>query len=409
MLFLFLWTHVSGGDYFLTETTMSVQFTSLVQTRGLQFSLPICLAALLLLVPSFVNADTNTLPFGILDRQACGSFSVDIYGYGAGMMQNTNPIEVTDQRVTYISATENCAVVQWESSNPAATQVIFAELGDEPIAIDTSIDPNFGYPQASTQNNAGIAQHTAILTGLEAGKAYSYRVVTRAHPSALPTISDPQVFIAGPYTTPTAQTVPTTSPTAPIPSFDTQKPPVTPTVTTKPVTVAPSVIETEKKEDEEEVTVPAAITAAAAALGTTSQEGALWQAIKGFFNRITPDINRLSLSSNIGLFEKDRYIIPTLLFLAILFLIQHLVLPTLSISLKNPLLYWLVGSIVLAVLSSVFMLYYITLVSIALFLGILAWYLLKNISYEDGVHAGPKLLETIGADKKSSMKKKDTK
>ncbi|QSH39547.1 hypothetical protein JXR01_00860 [Candidatus Kaiserbacteria bacterium] len=385
---------------------MSAQLTSLAQTRGLQLSLLTLLAALFVLTPSLASA--NTLPIGVLERQTCDSFSVDIHGYGAGMMHNANPMEISGQRVTHISATENCAVVEWQSSTPAATQVLFAELGDEPVPIDTSIDPDFGYPHASTQNNAGIANHVAILTGLEAGKAYSYRVVTRSHPSALPTISDPQVLIAGPYTVPVAPIVPTTPIVTPTPTFDAEKFPITPTATVKPVAVTP-VTEIKEIEDDKDVTVPAAITAASNAFGATSREGSLWETITGFFNRITPDVSRLSLSSNIGLFEKDRYIVPTLFFLVVLFLIQHLILPAFSISLKNPLLYWLVGSVVLAVLSSVFMLYYVTLIAIALFLGILAWYLLQNISDEDGTPVQPKLLETIGSDAKDSNKKKDEK
>lgn len=380
---------------------MSAQLTSFTQKRGTKFLLFTSLVTILFaFAPSSVSADT--LPFGVLERQTCGTYTVDIQGYGAGMMHNSNPIEITERRVSYISATDSCAVIQWESSTPAATQVLFTELTTEPVTISTDIDPKFGYPNASTQNNAGNSQHTAILTGLEAGKAYSYRLVTRSHPSALPTISDPHVLIAGPsvYIAP-----PTTTDAIKIPAPTTEKLPTVPKVAA--VSEKPSKTIT-PEEGSDETVVPAAITAVNEALGAKSKEGTLFKSLKEFLLGIKPDMSRFSLSSSIGLFEKDRYIMPTLLFFGILFLLQHFVLPAFSVSLKNPLLYWLVGSVVLAVLSSVFMLYYVTLLAIALFLGILAWYLLQNISEDMDVPTQQKLLETTASSHTKTEKEKGT-
>ncbi len=146
--------------------------------------------------------------------------------------------------------------------------------------------------------------------------------------------------------------------------------------------------------------VPAAINAVDEALRDSSKEMALWSRIKKFFSNLLPDRDRLSLTSNIGLFEKDRYIVPTLFFLLLLFLLQQLVLPAFNLSLKEPVLYWLFGTVVLVVLSAVFMFYYVTLIGIALFLGLLAWYLLKSIPDE------PKLLESKDSKQKSTAKEK---
>lgn len=373
---------------------MSAHNLSFTDTRGLHsfFTMLLIALAFLAFAPSFVSA--NTLPAGVLERQTCGDFSVDIQAYGAGMMHNTNPIEISNRRVSHIGATENCAVVQWDSTTPAATQVIFTELVNEPVTVRIE-EPNFGYPYATVQNNAGIANHTAILTELEAGKAYAYRLVTRSHPSALPTISDPQVLIAGPAVVTTPIVVNPVVVT-PKPTFDAEKFPVVPT-------------QIENKEEQtttEDTTnvVPSALTAAEDAFGVNSREGSIWPKITGFFVRLVPNGERFSLHSSIGLFEKDRYIVPAIFLLVVLFLIQQLVLPAFNVSLKNPLLYWLVGSVVLAVLSSVFMLYYITLLAIALFLGILAWYLLQNISEDTNAPTQPKLLDTVKTEKKKITK-----
>lgn len=106
-----------------------------------------------------------------------------------------------------------------------------------------------------------------------------------------------------------------------------------------------------------------------------------------------------------GLFEEDKYIVPTLFFLGLVFLLQRLVLPAFGLTLKKPILYWLIGSVVLTVLSALFMMYYVTLIGIALFLGLLAWYLLKNTPTDDTASPQLKLLET----KESKDSKRDEK
>ncbi|MBL4644389.1 MAG: hypothetical protein JKX80_00810 [Candidatus Pacebacteria bacterium] len=362
-----------------------------------------------LLLPQSVSADT--LPSGVLERESCGASTVDIYGYGAGMMQSAEPIIISNQRVSFISSTEGCAVVEWQSTTPAATQVLFAPLTEEPISIVLG-EANFGYPFASQQNNAGVADHRAILTGLETGKAYSYRLVTRSHPSAIPTISDSRVLIAGPsvaFTPPsiTPPVVPITIPVTPTPLFDAEKFPIIPSRVEIPETTIPTAPTQAISDDTVTVTVPAAIVAASEALGGVSQEKALLKNIGGFFSNLVPKAERLSFSSSIGLFDKDRYIIPTLFFLGLLFLLQQLVLPAFNVNLKNPTLYWLLGATVLSVVSAVFMLYYVTLIGIALFLGLLAWYLVKNVPEEDSSAALPKLLSQISTTTKGTKNNKE--
>jgi len=382
---------------------MSVLTISFAQSRMIKFFTAVLFAATFLLFPLSVSADT--LPLGVVERSVCGEFIVDIRGYGSGMMHSTEPVGTSNQRVSYISPTNNCAVVQWQSTAPSATQVLFAELTNEPVTISTA-EANFGYPHASTQNNAGIANHTAILEGLEPGKAYSYRLVTRSHPTAIPTISDPRVLIAGPsvvqpvvVTSPPVIVLPTPV-TPPAPLFDAEKFPVsTPGGTEKEsVVVVP--------EQEATTTVPAAIVAAGNAIKDVSREKSLWAGIQRFFSKLKPDGDRLNLSSNIGLFEKDRYIIPTLFFLGLLFLLQQLVLPAFSVNLKNPTLYWIFGSVVLTVVSAVFMFYYITLVGIALFLGLLAWYLIKNVPEEETTPGQPKLIDEKSTSRKERQEQK---
>ena len=77
--------------------------------------------------------------------------------------------------------------------------------------------------------------------------------------------------------------------------------------------------------------VPSALTAIENALGDSSKENSIWRRFVVFAKKLIPTFEasngRFSLTSSIGIFEKDAYIVPTLLFLGFLFLIQQLVLP----------------------------------------------------------------------------------
>ncbi len=354
----------------------------------LSFLFVVLVSGIVILTPHITFA-AEGLPEGVLERHTCGTTQVDIYGYGAGLMHNAQPIVAYNVQLTTVNNTENCAVLHWDTVHPAATQVVFARADTEPVSIDLAAE-NFGYPHATVQNNAGIASHTAILEGLEPGVAYSYRVVTRSHPSALPNISDARIFVAGTVApvvvspiAPHTPSVPTTSvPSAPV----VEQPIVAPTETEPQET--PAVTKTEL----ETPTVPSALTAAQQALGNT-RESAFLAGIATFFSQLMPERERLSLTSTIGLFKADTYIVPVLFFLVLVFLLQQIVLPAFNVSLKDPLLYWLFGSMVLAILAAVFMLYYVSLVGIAIFLGALARYLMQSTPDETAA-TEVKLLET---------------
>lgn len=408
-------------------------------------------AAVLLASPHFAAAQTlpHTLPVGVIERHTCGGFSVDIRGFGAGMLHQATAVATHNRRVTFISPTENCAVVEWESETPAASAVIFAPFSDEPVTVDPNNEVFFGYPAGSTQNNAGASVHRAIITDLEPGVAYAYRTVTRAHPTATPTISEAHVLIAGPavgsaITQPSpvntsAQPQAPLQPTQPAGQPGTGATPRTFAVPVQPDTSAPPQhVDFEKftvtptgadthtsqeqaptpahtdgdgdapsTEDDTATTTPAAqndtgavrsaLNAAASAFSAlNSQEEGFFARVQSWFAGMLPGGETVGEgtgvnmpSFGIGLFESDRYIIPVLLALGALLLVQQVLLPALGIPLKNPLRYWIIGMLVLSVLAIAAMLYYVALVTLALFLGLLAWYLLDGVT-DDAASASPK-------------------
>mgnify|MGYP001165025387 CR=1 FL=1 len=302
--------------------------------------------------------------------QSCGTTSVSIATRGTGMIMGFDPLVASESRLDYLG--EGCAVISWTTSAPAASAVLFTELANEPVTIDLDA-PNYGYSDASLQNNAGEVAHTAIIDGLEPGKAYAYRLVSRAHPTALPVISEARVLVA--------KREPTSIKPAPV-TIDTP-PPDSSTIVSIEATI----------EGDEVValdTIPAALVAADSAFQDMSSENEMWQRLKD-----TIPTERLSLQSDVQLFARDRYIIPSLIIIGLLLLLYRYARSVVIHKLKNPYIYGLVVSAVITVLSATFMMYYVTLAGIAVFLGVLAWYLIASVPPEDDVDV--KLLETKDA------------
>lgn len=359
--------------------------------------------SLLLLLPSGAAqaAGTNTV-------ETCGAVQSEIYGYGAGMMHQTDPMTTSNVRITQFSSQEHCAAIQWDTSMPAATKVIYAKVGEAPLNVDSTAEPHFWYPHGTTQNNSGMGFHTAILTDLEPGERYSYRIVNRSHPSAIPQISG-EMFFTMPTVQQRVAVVPpitltvTTSPSTP--KTTTQAPPApnTPpasggaTESTAKVAVEPTVAPSEPAAvaANEAPDVIAAATAATSALGSgVLGESTFLERMKRAFSFGRTDATRLDLTPGLGLFAKDKYIVPSLFFLLLLYLLQQLLLPALGVQVDRPLVFWMFGVIALAVLAALLGFFYITLVMLAIFLVLLAWYLLQSAGDDSPGDDAPKALGT---------------
>lgn len=355
-------------------------------------------------------AHADTLPVNVVERQTCLGTTVDIKASGTGMLEGFEPIQASLPRLATVDATSGCAVIHWETSAPAATSIVVTEFGAHPIAVDISKE-NYGYTLATPQNNSGEASHTTIITGLKAGKTYAYRLVARAHPTALPVISEARVLVVptiGALVVPLKPVVvvpPTsTQPVVP-PVVPTPTPPVTtpPTIEKQPTTTTPDkgigdgvsisatgdlVYEHATPEAEpDEGKVSSASTAAESALGEISQERAFVASLRNWYETTKSEGLVATLLT---------YSFVTLLAIGGVALLYMFIAPKMTFRIKNPLMFGLLGATLLAILSATFMLYYVTLVSIAAFLAILAWYLLTSIPLEDidATPTQPKLLES---------------
>ncbi len=357
----------------------------------------------ILLVAPVANADTNT---NIVEQ--CGNVQVEIKGFGAGLMYQPRPIAIAGERLSAVNISEGCAVVSWVTDMPATSQVIFAEA-DEVINMDATKE-NLGFVKATPQNNSAYVVHNAILKGLTPGKAYIYRVVSRSHPSAIPSVSEPYILIV-----PEAITLPGPISVAPIAW-------VPPSTTS---TTVPAVVEVEStttittdllyQDSTEEVAatsattssilnnVPAAITAAVDIDKGAKKDGggSFWLRLKQAFSffggssvatesqlAAAPTEETVSKEGTVidasGLVARAGFLIPTLFILLFIFLIQQIALPMIGIIVERPLVFWMFSVIVVAIAAGLLKYYKITLVMIAVFLALLAWYLLSEAEGEVG-------------------------
>lgn len=111
-------------------------------------------------------------------------------GGGGGIIQTTS-LEVFNEEVTDTNETSVTAIIEWDSNLLSTSQVIYGKESDGPYSLNITVDPHFGYPLGTVEVRTKVTHHVVVLTGLEAGETYLYRVVSRASP---PTVGFEQKF-----------------------------------------------------------------------------------------------------------------------------------------------------------------------------------------------------------------------
>jgi|GEM_PF-1211448 len=126
-------------------------------------------------------------------------------GPGGGGIIGSSPLKIQNERVdgitlpqaTAIGNPDGTAIIRWETYRnghlePATSQVVYGLKthgnGTPAVGYPYSINltqPNFGYPLATVEDPAMVTHHSMMLTGLEVGGTYVYRVVSHASPATV--------------------------------------------------------------------------------------------------------------------------------------------------------------------------------------------------------------------------------
>ncbi len=378
-------------------------------------NLTIAFALVIAIAAPLVHADTTTEPTSANPVEQCGDAQVEIKSFGAGLMYQPRPIAIAGEHLSVVNISEGCAVVSWVTDIPATSQVVFTEIG-ETVDMDAT-KKNLGFSKATAQNNSAYVVHNAILKDLTPGKTYIYRVVSRSHPSAVPSVGEAQIFVV-----PKEPVLPGPISVAPI----VQAPIIAPVVVENTTSSVPSTIEkvititttdllyqdagtgetatTTAATSSELSNVPAAITAAANIGDMDESTGtSFWSRLKQAFSffgggnvatevvktesQLATPAEQVANDEDVvidasGLVARAGFLIPTLFILLFIFLIQQIALPMIGIIVERPLVFWMFSVIVVAIASGLLKYYKITLVMIAVFLALLAWYLLSEAEGE---------------------------
>ena len=118
---------------------------------------------------------------------SCAGVSVNIKKHSGSLIM-TNDLKLSEPQVVKMDTSAGCAVVVWNTSALSTSQVVFAKEGEQrKIDLLNKDEKTFwGYPRGSVQNNAAEIYHVMIINGLEKGKKYYLRAVSRPTESALP-------------------------------------------------------------------------------------------------------------------------------------------------------------------------------------------------------------------------------
>ncbi len=386
-------------------------------------------------ITAVVTSAPATVNISNQDKTKCGSITVDSSGhYGTGMVIGLTQLTTTPAKVTTTDTSKDtgCVIVEWDSSAPAASFVVFDEKKKEPIQIDLN-NPTFGYTYATAQDNSGTSHHKAILYGLKYGVAYTYRTVTRAHPTAMPRIDDAQTIILNKETPVIKSAKPTNSVVGHInntnktvsASSDTNPS----TFLSENVRISPNGNVVEPPTTAPDATlindVPS-VAAAAKSIDSVTKDTHFIQKMRTFFRNLYSNIgdskensdeSPLSTKKVLGYallliviggialtFKGDKPQIPNLKSLNVKSLIEKVraLFTKLYSARKNSKNYILIIIAVFILFSSVFMWYYITLLSIAGFLAILAWILIDSIPLEEDDHTSGSVAIPLPPEKAST-------
>lgn len=112
----------------------------------------------------------------------------DTSGGGGGGGSGGSHLMIWREQTAEISSSgapaSGWAVITWETSKPATSQVIYGPSSAS-YALNMSDEPKFGYPLISDEDLAKKINHSVTLTGLDPGETYVYRVVSRASPASV--------------------------------------------------------------------------------------------------------------------------------------------------------------------------------------------------------------------------------
>jgi len=322
----------------------------------------------------------------------CGPYTTSPSFFGTGMVQGIEQFSITEPSIVFHSATENCAVVTWIASAPTASAVVYDTQENAPSIpqLDTI---SYGFTYKTPQDNRGNNVHIAILNNLDPNTTYVFRTVTRSHPTALPHISDARtvrINTSSPApSTPILTTLRTNEHTTTAAKTSAQKYSLSTSVPTVHTSIMPR---TEAKDAKVAPAYERALTEIPAPsptiplinidhdfefVGTTSIPIALTAAEEAHKTLSKRD-GFVVLGGSTSLMHTVKVILIIICIGVVAYLLYSILAPHHFSARVRPVFGALLITALISISAIALMWYYLALVGVALFLGLLAWYLVQS-------------------------------
>ena len=109
-------------------------------------------------------------------------------GNGGGSSGGTRHLMITKEEAPDVDLDENeisgTVVIEWDTNIPSTSQVVYRRSTDN-VTLNTDILPGLGYPFSTDEIMNKTLHHQVLITGLNPGVTYYYRVVSRASPPTI--------------------------------------------------------------------------------------------------------------------------------------------------------------------------------------------------------------------------------
>jgi len=110
------------------------------------------------------------------------------YSGGDGSTSGSQHLIISNEQTEEITSSglpgSGTALIVWKTNIPATSQVVYGEYGVS-YSFDLDNEPKFGYPYTSVEDLSKKTSHSIVLTSLNPGQTYVYRVVSRASPPSV--------------------------------------------------------------------------------------------------------------------------------------------------------------------------------------------------------------------------------
>lgn len=124
---------------------------------------------------------------GLVSTSTNGTYTVTytVLDSANNISSTTRTVIVSDLTLSdeeEVAPTTNSIQINWTTSHPATSRVIWDTVSHTDASTTEAIAPNYGYANSTTEDAALVTNHSVTVTGLSEGTTYYFRPVSHGSP-----------------------------------------------------------------------------------------------------------------------------------------------------------------------------------------------------------------------------------